>query len=267
MPKKESEELHMLCMPLRQKLNIHVIGAGGTGGYCVEYLVRLLAGGDHKIHVYDGDRVELKNLKRQNFQVCDLDKNKAEVLCARLSAEILDAPELIPHSGYLTDEEELLAEILVSLEKDESLVIIMAVDNVATRKMVNHLIFGKLGRNRILTAALDSGNDNQGGQVVLYANGIVRNREPFKADQAGILPSMLQLFPELAAVKDENPGLVMNCAENAESEPQAMMANVRNGELLASIVNRLRETGKVSGNLWRSDILTGNTRCEFTGFS
>ena len=46
-----------------------------------------------------------------------------------------------------------------------------------------------------------------------------------------------------------------------------MMANVRNGELLASIVNRLRETGKVSGNLWRSDILTGNTRCEFTGFS
>lgn len=34
----------MLNMPLKKKLNIHVIGAGGTGGYCIEFLTRLLAG-------------------------------------------------------------------------------------------------------------------------------------------------------------------------------------------------------------------------------
>lgn len=257
----------MLNMPLREKLNIHVIGAGGTGGYCVEYLARLLAGGEHKIHVYDGDMVELKNLKRQNFIMDDVDLNKAETLCKRLSAQILDAPELIPHGEYLKDEEAFVAEILMSLEPDESLVIVQAVDNVATRKLINGIIFGRLVELRKLTVALDSGNDDQGGQVVLYANGGVRNVEPFGKTQIGLLPTMLEVFPELNNVDDQNPGLVMDCAQNAESKPQAMMANVRNGELLAQIIIRLKETGKAPGNLWRSDILTGNTRVEFTGFA
>lgn len=257
----------MLNMPLREKLNIHVIGAGGTGGYCVEYLARLLAGGEHKIHVYDGDMVEIKNLKRQNFIKDDVDLNKAEVLCRRLSEQILDVPELIPHGEYLKDEESFVAEILMSLEPDESLIIVQAVDNVATRKLVNSIIFGRLVEARKLTVALDSGNDDQGGQVVLYANGGVRNEEPFGKMEKGLLPTMLEVFPELNEVDDNNPGLVMDCAENAESKPQAMMANVRNGELLAQIIIRLKETGKAPGNLWRSDILTGNTKVEFTGFA
>lgn len=256
----------MLSMPLKEKLNIHVIGAGGTGGYCIEFLTRLLAGGGHKIHVYDGDTVEIKNLKRQDFSKDDIDLNKAEALCKKLSAQVLDAPDLIPHSGYLTDEDGLFAEILLSLEEDESLIVIQAVDNVATRKLVNNVIFGKLVENRILTVALDSGNDDQGGQVVLYANGGVRNVEPFGKTQLGLLPTMLQVFPEMNGIDDNNPGIVMDCAENAESMPQAMMANVRNGEILAQAVIRLKETGKAPGNLWRSDILTGNTKVSFTGF-
>lgn len=257
----------MLNMPLKNKLNIHVIGAGGTGGYCVEYLARLLAGGEHKIHVYDGDMVEVKNLKRQNFHKDDVDLNKAEALCKRLSAQILDAPELIPYPGYITDAETFYADILISLEPDESLILVLAVDNVATRKLVNTVVFGNLIQSKTLTVVLDSGNDDQGGQVVLYANGGVRCSEPFKQDTMGLLPTMLQVFPELADVDDNNPGLVMDCAENAESKPQAMMCNVRNGEILAQIIIRLKETGQAPGNLWRSDILTGNTKAEFTGFA
>lgn len=258
---------NMMHMPLKDRLNVHVIGAGGTGGWCVEFLARLLAGENHKIHVYDGDMVELKNLKRQNFSRDDVDLNKAEVLCRKLSTQILDAPELIPHPVYLADEDILMAEILLSLEADESLVIVLAVDNVATRKLVNSVIFGKLIEHRILTVAVDSGNHDQGGQVVLYANGAVRNTKMFGEQQTGILPTMLQVFPELNEVQDNNPGLVMDCAEASEAEPQAMMANVRNGELLAQIIIRLKETGKVPGNLWISDILTGNTKVKFTGFS
>lgn len=257
----------MLNMPLKEKLNIHVIGAGGTGGYCIEFLTRLLAGGEHKIHVYDGDSVELKNLKRQNFSKDDVDLNKAESLCKRLSNQVLDAPELIPHTGYITSEDDFLAEILLSLEADESLIIVLAVDNVATRKLINKVIFEKLVESKVLTVALDSGNDDQGGQVVLYANGGVRDVQPFGKSQLGLLPSMLQVFPELNNVDDVNPGIEMDCAENAESKPQAMMCNVRNGEVLAQIIIRLKETGKAPGNLWRSDILTGNTKVEFTGFS
>lgn len=256
----------MLQLPVREKLNIHVIGAGGTGGYFLCFLARLLAGGNHVIHVYDGDRVEPKNLKRQNFTMDELDLNKAEAICNRLSNEILQAPKLIAHSEYLTCKEDLLAEILSSLEEDQSLILVLAVDNIATRKMVNELLMTDLVQERILTIALDSGNDMQGGQVVLYGNAAVSYKPLLEKSAQGMLPSMLQVYPELDKVKDENPGLVQNCADNAESEPQAMMANVRNGELLAHIVTRIFETHKAPGNLWRSDILTGNTRCMFTGF-
>lgn len=259
-----------LILPVRKKLNIHVIGAGGTGGYAVSYLARLLAGGEHTIHVYDGDVVETKNLKRQNFTVSDLDKNKAAVICERITKEILHAPKMVAHEGYVPDKETLLAEILTSLEEDESLILVMAVDNIATRKMVNELVRKDLTEARILTIALDSGNDNQGGQVVAYANASTSWVEPAcmgqKRDRKGILPTMLEIYPELAEIKDDNPAHVMNCADNAESEPQAMMCNVRNGELLALIVTQILEMHKVPGNLWRSDILTGNTRCTFTGF-
>lgn len=147
----------MLQLPVREKLNIHVIGAGGTGGYFLCFLARLLAGGNHIIHVYDGDRVEPKNLKRQNFTTDELDLNKAEAICNRLSNEILQAPKLIAHSEYLTCKEDLLAEILSSLEEDQSLILVLAVDNIATRKMVNELLMTDLVQERILTIALDSG--------------------------------------------------------------------------------------------------------------
>lgn len=255
-----------LTLGTKNKLNIHIIGAGGTGGYAVMYLARLLAGGEHVIHVYDGDRVEPKNLKRQNFSKEDLDKNKAAAICNHVEAEILQAPEMVAHEEYLTGKEELLAEVLASLEDDQSLVVVMAVDNIATRKMVNEMVLNDLVDARILTIALDSGNDNMGGQVVLYGNAQAAWRPPFGETAKGILPTMLQIYPELAKIEDDNPGLVTNCADNAESEPQAMIANVRNGELLALIITRILETHKAPGNLWRSDILTGNTTCSFTGF-
>ena len=230
------------------------------------YLARLLAGGEHVIHVYDGDRVETKNLRRQNFTKNDLDKNKAEALCGWISENIHQAPEMVAHPCYITDPKELHAEILISLEEDQSLILVLAVDNIATRKLANQMIMKDLVDSRTLTVALDSGNDNQGGQVVLFGNAAAVWAPPLKEKEKGVLPTMLEIYPELAAVEDENPGLVMNCAENAESQPQAMMCNVRNGELLAQIIVKILETHKAPGNLWRSDILTGNTTCTFTGF-
>lgn len=256
----------MLQIPVREKLNIHVIGAGGTGGYTVEYLTRLLAGGEHTIHVYDGDQVEAKNLKRQNFTKEELGRNKAVALTERLSQAVFHAPTLIPHEQYLTTADDLMVEILTSLEPDESLILISAVDNIATRKLINGVLLNELVQNRILTIALDCGNDNQGGQVVLYGNAAATWAPMFGKKDKGMLPTMLQIFPELDKIEDVNPGLQRSCEEHAEAEPQAMMANVRNGELLALLVERIRANHKAPGNLWRSDILTGNTTCSFTGF-
>lgn len=256
----------MLTLATKEKLNIHVIGTGGTGGYAIEYLTRLLAGGDHTIHMYDGDVVEPKNLKRQNFTADELDKNKATALKDRLMKNILQAPELVDHPAYITDKDEFLADVITTLEDDETLVVVLAVDNIATRKLINEVVLNDLVEIQTPAIVLDSGNDNQGGQVVLYANAPITHTEPLKENTKGMLPTMLQIFPKLDTIIDTNPGLVMNCADNAESQPQAMMCNVRNGELLAHIIFQAYESHKAPGNLWRSDILTGNTTNTFTGF-
>lgn len=257
----------MLTIPTRGTLNVHLIGAGGTGGYALEYLSRLFAGSQHSIRVYDGDVVEPKNLKRQNFTLSELDQNKAKAITERLSQNVMQAPAMTYHDSYITDKDEFLADILMDLDEDsESLVIIMAVDNVATRRLINQVVMEDLLEIGIPTIVLDSGNDDQGGQVVLYTNADVDYTKPFEKPISGSLPTMLQIYPEIDKIEDVNPGLEMDCAENAESQPQAMMANVRNGELLANILYQVFETGVVSYNLWRSDIHTGNTSGEFTGF-
>ena len=66
-----------------------VVGAGGTGGYLIRDLARLIGtfnlqnNMDMSIIVIDGDKVEPKNLIRQNFIKSDLGKYKAEVMAAR----------------------------------------------------------------------------------------------------------------------------------------------------------------------------------------
>lgn len=257
----------MLTIPTTNKLNIHLIGAGGTGGYALEYLARLLAGQKHTIHVYDGDKVEAKNLKRQNFTMSELDMNKAEALTARIQANIHQAPTMVAHPGYITDKGEFLADLMMDLdEADETLVIVMAVDNVATRRLINEIVMDDLLEIGIPAIVMDSGNDDQGGQVALYANATIEHSFLTKTT-SGMLPTMLQIYPEIDKIVDENPGLQMNCADNAESQPQAMMANVRNGELLANILIRIHEAGCIAYNLWTSDLLTGNTSGSFTGFN
>ena len=196
----------------------------------------------------------------------ELDKNKASAICDRISKTIHQAPTMVAHDSYITDKDELMVEMVSELEADQSLIVVLAVDNVATRRLINELVMKDLVTVQIPTIVLDSGNDNQGGQVALYANAPVTWKPPIGDATKGMLQTMLQIFPDIDKIVDDNPGLVQNCAENAESEPQAMMANVRNGEVIAQIIIRILENHRAPGNLWRSDILTGNTICKFTGF-
>lgn len=257
----------MLKIPTRATAQIHLIGAGGTGGYALEYLARLLAGSKHSIHVYDGDVVESKNLKRQNFYSSDIGRHKSTALVERLTTNIEDAPEMTAHTEYITSADDMVAEILIHSEPETSIMVLLAVDNIATRRLMNTVII-ELRESGIPVVALDSGNDDQGGQVVLYANAPVIHKPVLGKSKLVMLPTMLQMFPEIDRIKDasdENPGLVMNCADNAESKPQSMMNNVRNGELLASITYQVMDKKIASGNLWLSNQLTGNTVCQWKG--
>ncbi|MDD5701991.1 MAG: ThiF family adenylyltransferase [Dehalococcoidales bacterium] len=70
----------------RFKYEVMIVGCGGTGGFVVEGLCRLLPANVQLVLV-DPDRVENRNLRRQNFLPEDLGNLKSEALAHRLSRE------------------------------------------------------------------------------------------------------------------------------------------------------------------------------------
>ena len=77
-------------MAFFMKVNICIIGCGGTGGNLIARLARFLSGdtGDLTINVAvaDGDTVEYKNMDRQPFDGEDLGENKAVVLAENIES-------------------------------------------------------------------------------------------------------------------------------------------------------------------------------------
>ena len=136
---------------IRRQPQIFLIGAGGTGGYVLAYLARLLSSLVHRcsVTVIDGDTVAKHNLERQNFIQKDLNKNKAEVLATRynnvcgLCISYLDQ--------YIEDADTLLS--LLSDHDNVMPIIIGCVDNNKTRQVL-HEVFERA--NNLIY--LDSGN-------------------------------------------------------------------------------------------------------------
>ena len=110
--------------------------------------------------------IEPKNLKRQNFTFSEIDQNKANALVERLTTTIHHAPTMVAHDTYITSAEELMIDMVSTLDTDtETLVVIMALDNVASRRTVNEAIMDHLPQAGIPVIAIDSGNDDLGGQL------------------------------------------------------------------------------------------------------
>ena len=80
-----------LAVSNKRPFHFIVIGVGGTGGFLVPNLARLVyvtrnSFDEHEITLIDGDAVESKNIKRQNFVMSDIDKNKADIMARRYAA-------------------------------------------------------------------------------------------------------------------------------------------------------------------------------------
>ena len=71
----------------KRPVKIVMLGAGGTGAHIAPHLYRLLYALERpvKFIICDGDKVEPKNLVRQNFTEADLGENKARVIAERYS--------------------------------------------------------------------------------------------------------------------------------------------------------------------------------------
>lgn len=132
-------------------VKIVLVGTGGTGGYIVPQLYRLLYALDRPIRVIlcDGDLVEEKNLGRQNFIEADLGKNKAMVLAERYSNAFGIETSYIPQ--YVEDE-EMLEELLEPLQYPQNRYVTNQ-NGEAVRKVISEIV--------ILIGAVDNNRSRQ----------------------------------------------------------------------------------------------------------
>lgn len=114
-----------------------IIGAGGTGGYLIPNLGRMVGiknkeGKSHTVTIVDKDLIEDRNLLRQNFSPNDVGKNKAEVMASRYGRAFGQTFYYL--TDYIESGEQVL-EIMQS-EPNKMPVIIDCVDNNKTRFII-----------------------------------------------------------------------------------------------------------------------------------
>jgi hypothetical protein len=201
--------------------NVKLIGLGGVGGIAARYLVAFLAAASDptRVVLIDGDEFEPRNAERMLFSSCG---NKAAVVRDDL-LELVESETLTIAAiqEYVTPEnlERLIAE---------GDVVLMCVDNHATRKLVSDHC--RRLRNVCL---ISGGNDGIGedgagrNQRGTFGNVQIHRRR----DGADETPPIDAFHPEIEAPRDALPGDV-SCTEAILSVPQLLFTNLATASAL-----------------------------------
>lgn len=214
------------------KACIVVVGCGGTGSYLVPDLARFIysIGADRvsKLVLADGDRVEEKNLLRQNFVPPDLNRNKAEVLAERYGRAF--GINIGYYSRYVETEKEL--DMLFSDEEYYAMlnVLVGVVDNNRTRQLF-HMYFYHCHD----LVYVDAGNALYDGQVAV---GVRRNG-------CTAIPPVGKWYPDILEDSTSRFPSEISCTEAVVSEPQSMMANRFSAALVMGILAPLLQEGRI----------------------
>lgn len=198
---------------------IVVVGCGGTGGFVAEGLCRLMIDSDLQLLLFDHDRVEDHNLRRQNFFKGDVGKYKSQVLAERLARQY-GRPvsySVYPYERDLVNEENIIGTRICRS------IIIGCVDNPeARREIARGIDWGDWW--------LDAGNGYQFGQVLLGNTATVEGlKEAFNEAEQTVdklpLPS-LQL-PSLLAAPSKLVKKSRDCAEAVEDGTCRVLLSTR----------------------------------------
>lgn len=226
-------------------VKIVMLGAGGTGAHIAPHLYRLLYALDRpvKFIICDGDKVEEKNLVRQNFTEADLGENKAKVIAERYSDVFGLETSYVPH--FIESAERL--KVLIKPQRfdtgriitnpktrrterevlSELVILIGAVDNNRSRKLC-HEVF--LDAHELIY--IDSGNGEYTGQIVC---GVRRAGKT-------IYKPVGQLYPEVNTPEDLFPTEV-SCAEASVSAPQTIVANLMAATAVVTMIYNILVMG------------------------
>lgn len=238
-------------------VRIYVVGCGGTGSFLVPHLCRLAnwfdaAGKQISITLIDFDRIESKNLYRQNFCQAELGYNKAQALAVRYKA-------MFPNLKIGAIEHQVSA---ISLDRSTPTVVIGCVDNAAARKSIEELMieYSSLmahGFSQIPCWWIDCGNDYTHGQVAI-GNWYSVELDDYILEPATCttLPLPTIQYPELLLQIDENETL--SCAEQALLSGQSLNLNsqmaISAGEMVHQLLNSQLKRMQVEVDIFRGSM-------------
>jgi len=210
---------------------IVVVGCGGTGGFVVEGLCRLLANNSLDILLVDHDRVEPHNLRRQNFFEGDVGKFKSQSLAERMARQY---GRPIGYSVYPYDRELLNEATGIGMRQMRG-IIIGCVDNADARlSIARGLSWGDWW--------LDTGNGHQSGQVLLGNTTNIDNLDGgFDEDEHMVdhLPAPSLQLPSLLNQPTKPVTRALDCAEEVEEEGQSPVINQMMASLVLEFMHRL----------------------------
>lgn len=234
-----------LLLPAHDRLRLVLVGCGGTGSWLAPSVARIarVLRDQHKdvsVVFCDPDRVEQKNIPRQNFCQAELGVSKSETLALRLS------------SAWGIEIESWPTPFKAAEPRHDTMTLLIGcVDNAAARQALSRALQhnAELRGSELGTWWLDCGNTDDAGQVLFgSAYRPDRLKGAFKSRKICILlPSPALVAPDLLEPRPEElTAKKMSCAEIQAANNQSLAVNQQVAAVATDYLLRL-----VSGGLKR----------------
>jgi len=245
-----------------QKLFVTLIGTGGTGSYVARDLLRCISnlktdlGIVPSVVFIDPDKVEPKNLVRQNFIPSDVGKYKADVLASRYSSafgvKTYAINKKFDFTTFIALREELTKdERFVAYSKDLTNLFISCTDNNQSRRDIYDALLNKNNQYSITqypTYWIDSGNEKKSGQVIagflppLSWDGVPISLLTKVYPEMNMLNCFMPLspiaYPDILN-KEKDSKEEVSCAEAAIEQPQNMFINITAATHILNFVRQI----------------------------
>lgn len=233
-----------LIVPAFSHVEFIVVGAGGTGGFLISAIARLMkeieltTNKTASCTIIDHDLVEEKNIPRQNFQPGDIGLPKAQVLAARYAL----AFGIKINALCQRFNGKAIQNFRHSLK-----VIVGCVDNAAARQEINECLNQSHNRPPN-TWWLDCGNHRSSGQVLLGSSNCFDSHKAFNHCTEPTfcihLPSPAVVHPELLELLlEELEATPLSCAELLARNQQNLFVNQQVAAIASEYLLALTVTG------------------------
>ena len=253
-----------------QRVNIVLVGLGGTGSFLVSSLLQLIASSEAlkkgvSLTLVDGDRVENKNLRNQKYLPEDVGRLKAEVLYDRYHA-VYPKVELDYVPRYLQTLEDLntifpMNQQIQRMDNWTLNILVGCVDNMKARRIFDEY-FHQEKPFPVCSQYIyiDTGNglgkalDGQMivGYVKLKAKQSLGYTQPFPVENIQtVLRPASAFFPQiLTEIDEENEP---TCGVVTEESVQNLGANITSATGVFNVLNSILCFQTIPGNLFFFD--------------